>query len=114
LISSPIELDKNGINTDFKMLAHFKTGYSWGFVMKGIKNGKSILRRRLGGSAWSGLCRNIYKGKPTSDRISIKYLEAFEKIVNGQATKVFLPYEASSIISSIAGISEVLKEKASE
>lgn len=43
--------------------------------------------------------------------IAIKYLEALQKIADGQATKVFLPYEASGILGSIAGISELLKEK---
>jgi regulator of protease activity HflC (stomatin/prohibitin superfamily) len=54
----------------------------------------------------------IHKGNPTNDLIAIKYLEALEKISDGQATKVFLPYEASGILGSIAGIAEMLKEKA--
>jgi len=53
----------------------------------------------------------IHKGKPTNDLIAIKYLEALEKMANGQATKVFLPYEASGILASVAGIGEILKEK---
>jgi len=53
----------------------------------------------------------IHNGRPTNDLIAIKYLEALQKIANGKATKVFLPYEASGILSSIAGISELLKEK---
>lgn len=53
----------------------------------------------------------IHKGNPTRDLIAIKYLEALEKIAGGQATKIFLPYEASGILSSIAGIGEALKEK---
>jgi len=53
----------------------------------------------------------IHNGRPTNDLIAIKYLEALQKIANGQATKVFLPYEASGILGSIAGISELLKEK---
>jgi regulator of protease activity HflC (stomatin/prohibitin superfamily) len=53
----------------------------------------------------------IHEGKPTNDLIAIKYLEALQKIANGQATKVFLPYEASGILGSIAGIGELLKEK---
>jgi regulator of protease activity HflC (stomatin/prohibitin superfamily) len=56
----------------------------------------------------------IHKGNPTNDLIAIKYLEALEKMANGQATKVFLPYEASGILGSIAGIAELLKEKAAE
>lgn len=53
----------------------------------------------------------IHAGKPTNDLIAIKYLEALQKIADGQATKVFLPYEASGVLGSIAGISELLKEK---
>jgi len=56
----------------------------------------------------------IHKGNPTNDLIAIKYLEALEKMANGQATKVFLPYEASGILGSLAGIAELVKEKAAE
>jgi regulator of protease activity HflC (stomatin/prohibitin superfamily) len=55
----------------------------------------------------------IHEGRPTNDLIAIKYLEALQYIANGQATKVFLPLEASGILSSIAGIGELFKEKTS-
>ncbi len=55
--------------------------------------------------------RAIHEGNPTNDLIAIKYLEALQKIADGQATKVFLPYEASGVLGSIARISELLKEK---
>ena len=53
----------------------------------------------------------IHDGNPTNDLIAIKYLEALEKISDGQATKVFLPYEASGVLGSVAGIAELLQEK---
>ncbi|MCK4518999.1 MAG: SPFH/Band 7/PHB domain protein [Candidatus Omnitrophica bacterium] len=53
----------------------------------------------------------IHEGRPTNDLIAIKYLETLEKIADGKASKIFLPYEASGILSSIAGIGEVLKDK---
>jgi regulator of protease activity HflC (stomatin/prohibitin superfamily) len=53
----------------------------------------------------------IHDGDPTNDLIAIKYLEALQNIANGQATKIFLPYEASGILSSIAGIGEVLQKE---
>ena len=53
----------------------------------------------------------IHKGNPTNDLIAIKYLEALESIADGKASKVFLPYEASGILGSIAGIAELMKEK---
>ena len=55
--------------------------------------------------------RAIHEGGPTNDLIAIKYLEALQGIANGRATKLFLPYEASGILGSIAGIGEILKEK---
>jgi len=55
----------------------------------------------------------IHQGRPTNDLIAIKYLEALQKIADGKATKVFLPYEASGVLGSIAGIAELLKEKVS-
>lgn len=53
----------------------------------------------------------IHEGRPTNDLIAIKYLEALRSIADGKANKVFLPYEASGVLSSIAGVSELLKEK---
>ncbi len=55
----------------------------------------------------------IHKGDPTNDLIAVRYLEALQKIADGQATKIFLPYEASGVLGSIAGIGELLKEKVS-
>ena len=53
----------------------------------------------------------IHKGNPTNDLIAIKYLEALQKVADGQATKIFLPLETSGVLGSIAGIAELLKEK---
>ena len=55
----------------------------------------------------------IHNGRPTNDLIAIKYLEALQHMADGRATKIFLPYEASGILGSIAGVSELLKEKLS-
>lgn len=53
----------------------------------------------------------IHSGKPTNDLLAIKYLETLPKIADGQATKIFLPVEASGILGSISGISELFKDK---
>jgi regulator of protease activity HflC (stomatin/prohibitin superfamily) len=53
----------------------------------------------------------IHAGNPTNDLIAIKYLEALQIMAQGQATKIFLPIEASAILGSLAGIGEILKEK---
>jgi regulator of protease activity HflC (stomatin/prohibitin superfamily) len=53
----------------------------------------------------------IHEGNPTNDLLAIKYLEALQKVADGKATKVFLPLETSGVLGSIAGISELFKEK---
>jgi regulator of protease activity HflC (stomatin/prohibitin superfamily) len=53
----------------------------------------------------------IHKGGPTNDLIAVRYLDTLTRMSNGQATKIFLPYEASGILSSIAGIGDLFKEK---
>lgn len=40
--------------------------------------------------------------------IAMKYLESLEKIADGQATKVFMPFEASGVLGSLGSMSEVL------
>lgn len=52
----------------------------------------------------------IHEGRPTTDLIAIKYLEALGSIANGNATKIFLPLETSGILGAIGGIAELLKE----
>jgi len=53
----------------------------------------------------------IHEGKPTSDLITIRYLEALKEIANGKATKIFLPIETSSILASLGAISEIFKKE---
>jgi len=65
------------------------------------------------GEAIETVFGSIHKGDPTNDLIAIKYLEALQKIADGNATKIFLPLETSGILGSIAGIGELLKEKIS-
>jgi len=49
----------------------------------------------------------IHTGNPTPDLIAIRYLQALPEIANGQATKLFLPFEASGILSSLGAIKEI-------
>lgn len=49
----------------------------------------------------------IHKGDPTNDLIAIKYLEALATIADGQATKIFLPVEATAVMGSIGGIADL-------
>ena len=51
----------------------------------------------------------IHEGDPTSDLITIKYLEALTAMADGQATKIFLPVEASALLGGLGGIVEAMK-----
>ena len=50
-------------------------------------------------------------GNPAQYLIAQKYLESLSAIANGADKLVFLPYEASGILSSLGGIKELLQQK---
>ena len=52
----------------------------------------------------------IHEGQPTHDLLAVKYLEALAKIADGQATKIFLPLEATGMLAGIAAIGEAFEE----
>ncbi|MCX7751222.1 MAG: SPFH/Band 7/PHB domain protein, partial [Candidatus Bipolaricaulota bacterium] len=49
-------------------------------------------------------------GSPTSYLIALKYLDALAEIARGQATKIFLPFEATGVLGALAGVREILTE----
>lgn len=50
----------------------------------------------------------IHDGRASEDVITIKYLEALAKIADGQASKIFLPVEASKILGSLGAAVEAI------
>lgn len=52
----------------------------------------------------------IHTGDPTGDLLAIRYIEALKSIANGQATKLFLPYEISGVLGSIASMAEAFRD----
>ena len=52
----------------------------------------------------------IKNAAPDDKLVQIKSLEALEKIANGEANKVFIPFEATGALSSLGAIKEVMKE----
>ena len=56
----------------------------------------------------------IHAGNPTPDLIAIEYLKALVGIANGEATKIFLPLEATGILSSIGAIGELFTDSKDE
>jgi regulator of protease activity HflC (stomatin/prohibitin superfamily) len=51
----------------------------------------------------------IHDGKPDEKLITLKYLEMLPALAEGSANKVFLPYEASGIISALSAMVEGIK-----
>ncbi len=52
----------------------------------------------------------IHDGKPDEKLITLKYLEMLPNLAKGDANKIFLPYEASGIISSLSALVEGIKD----
>ncbi|HEX4978744.1 MAG TPA: SPFH domain-containing protein [Acidimicrobiales bacterium] len=49
----------------------------------------------------------IHEGNPSADLLAIKYLETLTAVANGQATKIFLPTEASAMLGALGGVKEL-------
>jgi len=52
----------------------------------------------------------IHAAQPTRELIALKYLEALETMADGKGSKIFLPYEASGVLGSLAGIRELWRD----
>ncbi len=52
----------------------------------------------------------IHAGRPTHDLLAVKYLETLGRIANGKATKIFLPIEATGVLSGIAAAGIAFEE----
>ena len=51
----------------------------------------------------------IHDGKPDERLITLKYLEMLPRLADGQASKIFLPYEATGIISALSAMVEGIR-----
>ncbi len=52
----------------------------------------------------------IKEANPDEKLVQLKSLEALEEVAKGEANKVFIPFEATSALSSLGAIKEVLKD----
>ncbi len=52
----------------------------------------------------------IHDGKANQEVIAIRYLETLTAMSKGSANKIFLPYEATGILSSVAAIADAAKD----
>ncbi len=62
------------------------------------------------GRAIERVFKAIHEGDPTPDLIAIRYLEALQGIADGQATKIYLPMETTSILASIGAMGELFAD----
>ena len=52
----------------------------------------------------------IKKANPDDKLVQLKSLEALEKVADGEANKVFIPFEATNALASLGSLSEVVKD----
>lgn len=55
--------------------------------------------------------RMLVEAGLTKEVIALKSFETFEKVSDGQATKIIIPSEMQNLASTVAGIAEIAKEK---
>lgn len=53
----------------------------------------------------------INKSKPTKELVTIKALESLEKVAEGPANKVFIPFDTSSAFSALGAAKEIIQDK---
>lgn len=51
----------------------------------------------------------IHEGDPTDDLLAVRYIDALKDVANGNATKIFMPMELTSLASATGSIGELLK-----
>ena len=53
----------------------------------------------------------IKESDPDEKLVQLKSLEALEKVAEGEANKVFIPFEATNALSSLGAIKEIVKDE---
>jgi regulator of protease activity HflC (stomatin/prohibitin superfamily) len=59
--------------------------------------------------AISTVFKAMHDGNPTQDILALKYMETLGTVADGQATKIFLPLEASGTLGALSTIAEAFK-----
>ena len=54
------------------------------------------------------------KAGPDEKLVQLKSLEALKEVANGEANKVFIPFEATSALSGLGAAAEIIKDKKSK
>lgn len=56
----------------------------------------------------------IKKSNPDDKLVQLKSLEALEKVADGEANKVFIPFEATNALASLGAMKEIVKDDKKE
>ena len=59
--------------------------------------------------AIESIFNSIHAGKPNSELLTYQYLQALEKMADGKATKIVVPYEVGTLMGLASSLGEVLK-----
>ena len=52
----------------------------------------------------------MMRAKPDEKLVQLKSLEALKEVANGEANKIFIPFEATSALSSLGSAAEMFRE----
>lgn len=57
---------------------------------------------------------SIKAANPDDKLIAVQYLETLKQMANGQATKIYLPYEATGVLAALGGIGDLFQDQQPE
>ena len=66
------------------------------------------------GNAITTVFNAIKDAEPDDKLIAIQYLETLKVMSNGDATKIFLPYEATGMLGALGGVRELFNEQSNK
>jgi len=56
----------------------------------------------------------MMKSNPSDKLVQLKSLEALKEVAQGEANKIFIPFEATKALSGLGSVSEIFKDKKSD
>lgn len=70
---------------------------------------QSILHSEGEALAIENVFRAIHEGEPTSDLLTLRYIDALKDVADGNATKIFMPLEMEGMAAAAGSFSELLQ-----
>ncbi len=69
---------------------------------------QSILHAEGEARAIENVFKAIHEGNPTSELLTLRYIDALKDVADGNATKIFMPLEAQNLAASAGAFGELL------